>query len=60
MVGTSKMPRPTWVELGVPPERAAVSSCQPGASLVPATRTLEKLTTWVITEAGGGKTSEPL
>lgn len=31
--------------------------CQPSASLVPAVRTLEKLTTSVITEAGGGKTS---
>ena len=33
---------------------------QPGASLVPAATTLEKLTTSVITEAGGGETSKPL
>lgn len=30
---------------------------QPAASLAPAVRTLEKLTTSLITEAGGGKTS---
>lgn len=34
--------------------------CQPGVSLVPAARTLEKLTTSVITEAGGGETSASL
>ena len=34
--------------------------CQLGASLVPAAKTLEKLTTSVITEAGGGETSKPL
>ena len=34
--------------------------CQLGASLVPAAKTLEKLTTSVITEAGGGETSKLL
>lgn len=62
MVCTGKTPpRPPGEALVLLQPGPREPHCQPpAASLAPTARTLEKLTTSVITEAGGGETSEPL
>lgn len=57
MVSMGKTPAPVWAEPGISPERAMVSCAANQARHSPAMSALEKLTTWVIIEAGGGKTS---